>query len=353
MKKKWIKYVLGVLVTVLALWLSFRKLDWNALQRSFLQVNVFWVGAALFCTLFAVYALGWRWHMLLKSKVKLPMLYMFKLNVISQYLNIVIPGRFGEIAKAWLPAKQYHMSGSYVLGTVLIEKMFDFISWVLLWLTIPAFFVFHDDIEAKGYKMALIVSVVLIVLMVLVVWKKEMVRRWVHFFAGVLPVKFQQRLVNFLDRGLDAFGLLKNFQTSLVLVLYTALIILLSSLSNFLLFKAFGFDLTLFQAMVLWLVIQMGSAPPSIPGRIGIFEYMTILGLSLFGINKTDALGYGLMLHLVSYLPKIILGFVFMTNLNLTVKNAETEFSHLNGMEEMERADETNASHNETPVDQK
>lgn len=327
MKKKSIRYLLGIFVTALALWLSFRNLDWNALRNSFSRIHLFWVMAAVLNSLFTVYALGWRWDILLKSKTKLPLNYLFQMNVISQYINIIVPGRFGEIAKAWLPAKRYGISGSFVLGTVVIEKMFDFFAWVILWISIPAFITFQDKL--KGYTMALLMCAVLIILLVFVVWKKEMVRRWLSFYSRLLPQKLRQKVLNFIERGMEAFSLLKNKKTSLVLVLYTTLIILLSSLTNFLLFWAYDFHLSFFEALVLLLVIQVGNAPPSVPGKIGIFEYMVILGLSLFSIGRADAISYGLMLHVVSYLPKIILGFVFMANLNISLKKAEMEFAKL------------------------
>jgi uncharacterized protein (TIRG00374 family) len=140
-----------------------------------------------------------------------------------------------------------------------------------------------------------------------------------------LPGKLKQRVVNFLERGMEAFSQLKDFRTTLTLVLFTALIIVLATLTNFLLFQAFGFQLSFFGAMVLLLVILVGSTPPSVPGKIGIFEYTVILGLSMFDIGKADAIGYAVVLHVVSYLPKIILGFVFMANLNFSLKKAETE----------------------------
>lgn len=326
MKSKLIRYVVGLIVTVLALWLSFRNLDWAALRESFSSVHLLWVILAAINVLFTVYTMGWRWRLLLKSKKDIPMGYMFQLNVISQYINIVLPGRFGEIAKAWLPAKRYELSGSYVLGTVVIEKMFDFFAWVILWVSIPVFFAFHGKIT--GYTMALVICVILIILLVLVVWKREMVRKLLYFFSSLLPErKFKQRVVNFLEKGMEAFSQLKDSRTSLGLALYTALIILLSTFTNFLLFLAFGFKLSFFEAMILLLIVQMGNAPPSVPGKIGIFEYMVILGLSFFSIGKADAMGYALMLHVVSYLPKIILGFLFMANLNISIKKAESEMT--------------------------
>lgn len=324
--KKLIRYLAGLIVTVLALWLSFRNLDWSALQDSFTRVHLFWVILAVINVLFTVYVMGWRWQLLLKQKKNIRLGYLFQLNIISQYINIILPGRFGEIAKAWLPAKRYGLSGSYVLGTVIIEKMFDFFAGVILWVSIPAFFAFQGKI--KGYTMALVICAILIILLALVVWKRELVRKWLYFFSSLLPKgKFKQRIVNFLEKGIEAFSQLKNTRTSLVLALYTVLIILLSSLTNFLLFLAFGFKLSFFEAMVLLLIVQIGNAPPSVPGKIGVFEYIVILGLSFFSIGKADAMGYALMLHVVSYLPKIILGFIFMSNLNISLKKTESEIT--------------------------
>jgi uncharacterized protein (TIRG00374 family) len=330
MKKKFIRYAVGILVTTLALWLSFRNLNWSDLAESFSHVHISWVVLAVLNVLFTVYALGWRWQVLLESKQKFPMRYMFKLNIISQYLNIIVPGRFGEIAKAWLPAKQYGISGSYVLGTVVIEKIFDFFAWVILWVSVPAFFALRDRL--KGYTIAVVICFVLILLLVLVVWKRELMRKWLVYFASLLPDKIRQRVLNFLERGMEAFSLLKKSRTSLIIVLYTALILILSTLTNFLLFKAYDFSLSFFEALILLLVIQVGSAPPSVPGKIGIFEYMVILGLTLFAVNKADAMSYALMLHMVSYLPKIILGFIFMTNLNISIKKTEAEASKFEGV---------------------
>ena len=49
-------------------------------------------------------------------------------------------------------------------------------------------------------------------------------------------------------------------------------------------------------------------------------------------IGKADAMSYALMLHMISYLPKILLGLIFMTNLNITLKKTEAElnkFKHI------------------------
>jgi uncharacterized protein (TIRG00374 family) len=316
-KGKSIRLLIGLLITALALWLSFKNLDWIALKRSFSRINFIWVILAVLNVLLTVYAMGWRWRVLLKSRLDISMSYMFKLNIISQYLNIVIPGRFGELAKAWLPAKRHGESGSYILGTVIIEKMFDFFAWVILWISLPAF-------QVKGYTLAL--SILFVVILVLLIWKREMLRLLLLRISVILPGKLKIRAVNFLERCMEAFSQLKQSGTIVIIALYTVVIFFLSTMTNYLLFLAFGFQLSIYQAMVLLLVIWIGNTPPSVPGRVGVFEYIVILGLALFSIDKSEAMSYALMLHMASYLPKIILGFIFMANMNLSIKNAERQF---------------------------
>ena len=85
------------------------------------------------------------------------------------------------------------------------------------------------------------------------------------------------------------------------------------ALSNYFLFLAFGMGLSFWVALVVLLAVQVGNIPPSVPGKVGIFEYAVILALSVFGVTKGAALGYAVMLHVVAYFPKIMMGFWFFT----------------------------------------
>jgi uncharacterized membrane protein YbhN (UPF0104 family) len=51
-----------------------------------------------------------------------------------------------------------------------------------------------------------------------------------------------------------------------------------------------------------------GLSLPSLPGKIGIFEYASILALSVFGLDRSTGLSYGILLHIVAYLPVVVLG---------------------------------------------
>lgn len=331
LKKKPFKFIIGLVLTVLAIWLSFRNLDWHDLSRTFSQVNIYWVAAAVINVLVTVYILGWRWQMLLRSKGPVTLADMFRFNIISQYMNIIIPARFGELLKAWLVSRKYAISGSYALGTVVIEKIIETFIVVILGLLAPLFFTFKNQLELKGQTLAVGVFILLVPVVILMIWKREMVRQWLKRLARIFPGKLRQRVLNFLDRGMEAFGLLKDIRLTLRVVLVTFLVLLSQVITIMFLFEAFALNLFFMEALVLQLIVLVGMSIPSVPGKIGIFEYTVILALSMFGVDEGTALSFGLMLHVGAYLPKIILGFIFMANLNISIRKAEAEIGKFEG----------------------
>ena len=131
-RKRGVQILAGILLTGLGLWLSFRRLDWDIVKEAFLSIRPFWCLLALSNSLFLVYALGLRWRILLAPQKKVPLISLFRLNIIAQYVNIILPGRFGEILRAYLVSRRYGIPGGFSLGTVSIEKYRD--SWVVLFL---------------------------------------------------------------------------------------------------------------------------------------------------------------------------------------------------------------------------
>jgi uncharacterized membrane protein YbhN (UPF0104 family) len=81
-------------------------------------------------------------------------------------------------------------------------------------------------------------------------------------------------------------------------------------LLNVLVLYAFDLHLGWKAPVLLLLALQAGIAIPSLPARIGVFEYICILCLSLFGVDQTVALSYGIVLHLVVIVPILVLGVI-------------------------------------------
>jgi uncharacterized membrane protein YbhN (UPF0104 family) len=86
-------------------------------------------------------------------------------------------------------------------------------------------------------------------------------------------------------------------------------------LTNHLALLAFQIQLPIAASMLVLIVLQVSIALPSVPGRIGIFEYLCVLSLAVFGIARSVGFSYGILLHIVALLPSTLLGLLFLAML--------------------------------------
>ena len=49
---------------------------------------------------------------------------------------------------------------------------------------------------------------------------------------------------------------------------------------------AFGFKLPAIAALFLLVVLQVGNSAVSVPGNLGVFHYLTVLALAVYGIDR-------------------------------------------------------------------
>jgi hypothetical protein len=84
----------------------------------------------------------------------------------------------------------------------------------------------------------------------------------------------------------------------------------LGAAANYVIFSALGLtvDRPWVAAAFLIVVLYLGAVVPSSPGRVGLFHYLAVISLALFGVAKAPALSYGIVLHIVVYGPTAVLG---------------------------------------------
>ena len=104
--------------------------------------------------------------------------------------------------------------------------------------------------------------------------------------------------------GLDLMG-----RPTLFLVLGISVLIWITYAAvNYVLLGAVGEQPVVLASLFLLAVLQLGVAVPSSPGRIGVFHYLCVQALAVFGANDHKALSYAIILHLISVVLPIVLG---------------------------------------------
>lgn len=313
--------VAAVAVTALAVWLSARKLHLGTLREAFARADYILIAVAAVVSLLAILVISLRWRLLLRPGGAVAMGKIFRITVVSQYINILTPGRFGEPAKAILIARGAPFPPAFALGTVAVEKALDFFIFLALWALALALFPLRGAV--REYTVAVILGGFLAAALVVFAWKPEPVLSAVRWAMRLLPAKFR-RGEDFAEKGIEAFRILRDVRMVPALAALTLLVLAGEILPNWLLLRAFGLDVPFWAALFVLIVLQVGKLPPSLPGKIGVYQYAVILALAPFGVGRDEALGYSIMLHAVTFIPRIVLGMVFAAGLGKAVWRADT-----------------------------
>jgi hypothetical protein len=308
--KRVLTIVAATVVTALALWLSFRNVEWAEIGNAFARANYAWVAASVANSLIAVYFLGFRWRILIAPRARVPMATLFRFNITAQYANILMPARVNEVVRAWLVTRETGVAGGFALGTVAIERIFDLAIFMALWVASPAFFAGRTT--AFPPEAAYVSGGLAVVVLVLFVLRPMAFLKSARFAFKVLPAGLREKAGRFTESALEAFGALKEPKAVAAVTALSLGLLVFQVMTMLFLARAFRLDVPFVAALFVLLVRQVGNLPPAAPGRIGIFEYTVIVGLAAFGVARMPALSYAVMLHLVAQVPKIILGGVFV-----------------------------------------
>jgi hypothetical protein len=214
-------------------------------------------------------------------------------------VNNFFPLRVGEIGRVAVVGRA-GVGYAFVAGTIAIEKTLDLAAFSLLfvWLLVAL-----PPAGWLGERAYLLAAAGLLVLAVVFLAASQQKR-----LAGWLPDGWNAWLLTQARSALSSLGALRRPPHLAGLVALTALIWGLAGWTNHLVSQALGLDLPPSAALLVLVALQVGVSLPSLPGRVGIFEYVCVLALQSYGIDPATALSYGILLHVVVYLPVIVGG---------------------------------------------
>jgi uncharacterized membrane protein YbhN (UPF0104 family) len=86
----------------------------------------------------------------------------------------------------------------------------------------------------------------------------------------------------------------------------------------YILLQSFHIRLPLIASYTVLVLVVIGVTIPGAPGFVGNYHLFCILGLSLFGISRSEALSYAIVNHLVVVLFTVTLGVIFLPRVNIS-----------------------------------
>ena len=119
--------IAGLLLSGVALYLTFRNIPLHELASYLKAVNYWWVIPAVAVVLMSFLIRVVRWQLLLHPIKKTGFWSAFHPLMIGFMLNCLLPARVGELARPAIFYKKERVSFSKVLATVGAERVFDIV----------------------------------------------------------------------------------------------------------------------------------------------------------------------------------------------------------------------------------
>lgn len=319
MKRRLLTLTLSFLLTAIFLALALYRVEWEELAHTFVTADYRVVAFAALCWLSGYGLRTLRWQTFLAPTQTIPFARLFPILIIGFAFNNLLPGRPGELARAYLLGTRENLAKTTALATVVAERVADGIMVVVfLALAFGAFITLHLTVPAgtptmMGFAMILFGGALgaLLLLIVRADWAQTI---W-GVLTRCLPRALAARVTGMLDAfiiGLRALASLGNVATIGALSLG---VWALDSLAYFAMLSAFGAlpDVTLrvAAAPLLTGIINLGIMIPAAPGGLGPYEAAGVFALSTLNVDATLAASVALAAHAVQYVMITGLGIVF------------------------------------------
>jgi uncharacterized protein (TIRG00374 family) len=244
----------------------------------------------------------------------------FRTTTIGFAASAVLPARAGEVIRPYLLARQEGLSATATFATIIIERVLDALTCVML---LASFVLFFDPgmdradsrlywlVEVGGITVGAL-AIVLLAGMFVAARDPEAAARWAYKVEHLLPGKLTHKLAGALLKFAEGLAVVRT-PKRLALALLLSLPLWLSiGWGIWAVTRAFGIEMPFTGSFLLIALLVVGVSVPT-PGGVGGFEAAVQIGLtSFYAVPNDRAVGTALVLHAVSLLPTIALGFVFV-----------------------------------------
>jgi uncharacterized protein (TIRG00374 family) len=293
--------------------------------RDLAKVDYRWVLVGMGFDVLSYVVQAARWKFLLSPFGKIRITKSIRAVFAGLFANIVFPLRPGELLRSYLLSSSEDIGIGRVLGSVGVERLIDLVIAVAS-LAVASLLVdlprqFRRVVDTLG-----IVTLVLLGIVVLLILYLELKLGDKTSFEGRprrLPGKFMGALV-----GLHAMGTSPSFYPAVMLSILMPFSQVLGLWS---MMRSYGLHLPFFAAVVVLLIINLGVSLPNAPANLGAYQFFCVMGLSVFGIEKTFAAGFSFFAFLALTLPFAFLGFAALVRSGLSLKTMRERVSHLPG----------------------
>lgn len=231
--------------------------------------------------------------------------------MIGFLVNLIIPARLGELARAFVISRRQAIIGkpvsrAAVFGTIVLERVFDGVAMAL----IVIYGIVRMDLPGwaeTGAIILLAISGFFAVVMVVLEIKREQLQEGAEQATARLSdhhswwKRLFIRLFSVIARFSEGQKVLRSPRRIAAIFITTSASWISQLIAVYLSLFAFHLgQIGILGALLLLILINVAGAMPATPGNVGVFQLATVIPLTVtYGIPKTTALAFSVGLQII------------------------------------------------------
>jgi uncharacterized protein (TIRG00374 family) len=245
-----------------------------------------------------------RWRILLNAEGTVSLSTAFWATAAGYFGNNFLPARAGELVRTFMISSRSALEATYVLATALSERVADAVALVIIsavvLLILPPQPGWLAGAARPFAMLGLLGALGIAVLPLLEPVARSAIER------APLPHSLRPRVITAVEHGLRGVRAFHDARRLSGFLGLTVVIWCLDALGAVIVGSAIGFRIPISLAFLLMAGLGLGSALPSTPGYVGIYQFVAVTVLTPFGFSRTDAIAYILVAQALMY---VVIGF--------------------------------------------
>jgi len=311
------KGIFGTSISLFCFFIFFNKIDdLGKVIEIVTSVDFFIILFGFFIYFFSIYFRTLRWNSIFENKIKIKLTSLSRIVISGYMFNNLLPARLGELARIYHFNLVKRIDKSYLLGTILAERITDVIA-LFIFIGAGIFFVPKDLLinlsDELGVNINLIYLFLILIGLSIVFFVLMQFKTYRKIMTAFIP-KFNfinDKILSIVDsffKGL--FNLEKN---KIINIIFLALIIWIIEFSMFFIVETqieLNLDNTFLAIVFFGVFANLSGIVPSTSGGWGPFELIGTIVLISFGADRENAAAFTIIVHLILWLPISIIGLI-------------------------------------------
>jgi uncharacterized protein (TIRG00374 family) len=317
--KKNINIIAGLVFGAGFLVLAFYNVKLEDVLSGFKKFNPVYIIPITALTVIYFLIRAYRWGLIFKPHPVPSFKSLFSGIMIGVMVNNLIPAKIGEVSRAFILGKKEKTSISLTFGTIIVERIFDFLALFFCFFSVfvfsPAERDFLNNTSAAGKTAFFTTLGGFLALIVLIVVFKYQMRLFVKVVEGVLGVfskNFASKIDPWFNSFADGLKCLDSFGNSLKIFTVSVFQWALMGFVTWIALISFNIHISLFSASFVMIIVTLGCVLPPSPGGIGTQQLISVLVLKFYNINGGEAMSFSIVQNFLSFAVGTILGIFFL-----------------------------------------